>query len=249
MDLGGSVVMFVLALLSTLASLAKCYGYYKVVPRVKFFVDTKEYATVYGDYVEYGNNIDLFTKLLVLVEDPLFGCSDANDTAETLHPSYGEDSVFLLPEGDQCSGYERTQFAKREFDASGVIFYTTSGGNGGPPTDGNRDVKRRHARTKSSRRSLPTVVNLDLLSTQLSDLKSKLSTGSTVQVTIEARYQQGFQTSQTFYFVVFAFCILMLLSCLWFLMSYFKRCHYRWKARRNRVSVYIILYTYFSCLT
>ena len=242
---GSAIVMFLLALLSALTSLTECYGsYYRLVPRVQFFIDTKPYSSLEGDYASFGSTRDLEKKYLFLNEDSSFGCR-GDDTNETAIPSYSAGPVFLLPDSSSpCSVLEKTRYARKMHDASGLIFYRTSMSdvslNASAPTTGelrtssSRGDRRRETQTQSS--SVPTVVRLILLSEQLVELRSKLSTGSTLQVTIEAEIEQrGFRTTQTFYFVVFAFCILMMLSCSWLLLSYFKRCHYRWKLRRNQV--------------
>ena len=234
--------MFVLSLLSALASLAESnrYNDYRLVPRVKFFVDTRLYETIDGDYITYGNNIDIVMQLLYLVEEPSFGCERSMNDSE-IFPSFRTDSVFLLPDtSSPCSGYEKSKYARGTLGASGVIFYRISDEDNAS-VDNSLHTERQGRQTSSQSRSsstaTPTVLRLSLLSEQLSEFRSKLGTGSTLQVSIKAQIQQrGFKTSQTFYFVVFAFCILMMLSCSWLLLSYFKRCHYRWRMRRNQVS-------------
>ena len=244
---GGAIVVFLFALLSALASLAECYrSYYKVVPRVQFFIDTRPYATINGDYANFGGSRDLLSKFLILVEDSTFGCKGENN--DTSIPPNSVNSVFLLPDsGSPCSILSKSRYASENYDASGVIFYRTSSSDMQPnastttinslrtaTSSGNR---RRQTQTQSSSLSTVTIVRLTLLSGQLAELRSKVNTGSTLQVTIEAQIEEGgLRTTQTFYFVVFAFCILMMLSCSWLLLSYFKRCHYRWRLRRNQVS-------------
>lgn len=245
LDLNGSAgtaALFLLTLLSALVSLAESYTYrYKFYPKVQFFIDRKPYATVDGDYVAYGGSKDLSKQLLELVEDSSFGCTQTNETDTIL---YRVNSVFLLPDtSDHCSGFEKMQYVSNAYNAAGVIFYRTPGDNDKAPkntTPIDRQRRQTQTRTPSSNSGSPTVVRLSLLSEQLLEFRSKLRTGSTLQVTIQAEVQQRtFQTSQTFYFVVFAFCILMMLSCSWLLLSYFKRCHYRWRMRRNQASVHV----------
>ena len=219
--------MFVLALLSAMASLAECYSYYTLIPKVEFYVDRRLYATIQGDYVSYGSNTDL-TKLLYVVDDPFFGCMEANDTD---FPSYPTRSAFLLPESSHCSNTEKSKFASDTYDARAVILYRLSDSN-----DEEDRERRQTAKQTAQSTSGPTIIKVSILTKQLEHLLTTQSASSTIQVTVEAQLiQRGFRTTQTFYFVVFAFCILMLLSCSWLLLSYFKRCHYRWRLRRNQV--------------
>lgn len=240
---GAATVMFLLALLSAIISPTECYGsYYRLVPRVQFFIDKKPYATIDGGYTSFGSSRDLLEKLLILNEDPSFGCR-GNDANETTILSYSANSVFLLPDSSSpCSVHEKANYAYEVHRASGLIFYRTSmsdvvlNASAAATSEVRTAASRRDRRRQTQSSNVPTVVRLVLLSEQLLEFRSKLRTGSTLQVTIEAEIEQsGFRTTQTFYFVVFAFCILMMLSCSWLLLSYFKRCHYRWRLRRNQV--------------
>ena len=238
-----ATVMFLLAVLSAVISLVECYGsYYRLVPRVQFFIDKKPYAIIDGDYTSFGNSRDLLEKWLYLNEDTSFGCRK-NDANETTILSYSPNSVLLLPDSSSpCSVHEKTKYAQEMYRVSGIIYYRTSMSDTSRNASATTTGELRTAASRGDRRrqtqssSVPTVVRLILTSEQLAEFRSKLSTGSTLQVTIEADIEQrGFRTTQTFYFVVFAFCILMMLSCSWLLLSYFKRCHYRWRLRRNQV--------------
>jgi len=44
------------------------------------------------------------------------------------------------------------------------------------------------------------------------------------------------RSATTFYFVVFAFTILLLLSLTWFIFNYLRRCHHMYTVKRQRVS-------------
>ena len=242
---GAATAMFLLAWMSATISVSECYGsYYRMVPRVQFFIDKKPYATINGGYTSFGSSRDLIKKFLVLSKDPSFGCR-GNDANETAIPTYSADSVFLLPDSSSpCSVQEKANYALEMYGASGLIFYRTSVSDTSLNASATATSELRTAASKENRRRqtqsssapVPTVVRLLLLPEQLAEFRSKLSTGSALQVTIEAEFEQrGFRTTQTFYFVVFAFCILMMLSCSWLLLSYFKRCHYRWRMRRNQV--------------
>lgn len=218
--------MFVLALLSALASITECYSYYELIPKVQFLIDRQVFVAVQGDYVSYGPNTD-FSKILYVIDDPFFGCVGANDTAI---PSFPSQSAFLLPESSHCSNTEKSSFLSRTYEARGVVLYRLS------DSSDEEDRERRQTAQRPNSSRGPTVVKVSVLTEQIAQLVSKQSAGSRIQVIVEAQLiQRGFRTTQTFYFVVFAFCILMLLSCSWLLLSYFKRCHYRWRLRRNQV--------------
>ena len=45
------------------------------------------------------------------------------------------------------------------------------------------------------------------------------------------------RSATTFYFVVFAFTILLLLSLTWFVFNYLRRCHHMYTVKRQRVSI------------
>ena len=222
-------MFFVVTLLSALASLVECYSYYELIPKVEFVIDRQVYATIQGDYVSYGPNTD-FSKRLYVIDDPFFGCAtEANDTDV---PAYPTQSAFLIPDSSHCTITEKSSFLSSTYQARAVILYRLSNSN-------DEDRQRRQTAQRTSGQSSsrgPTVIRLNLLTEQLTRLLTRQTASSTIQVTVKAQLmQRGFRTTQTFYFVVFAFCILMLLSCSWLLLSYFKRCHYRWRLRRNQV--------------
>lgn len=52
-------------------------------------------------------------------------------------------------------------------------------------------------------------------------------------------YPPFFNQTTTFYFVMFAFCLLLLLALVWFAFNYLKRCHNVLSRRQARVCVYI----------
>lgn len=232
---GGGIVWFVLALLSALASLSECYSYYEWIPKIQFLINGQHYATIQGDYVSYGSSTDLSAKLLV-IDDPFFGCTaEANETDV---PAYPMQSTFLLPDSSHCTVSEKSTFLYSTYRARAALLYRLSDAN--DEDDRQRRQTGRPRTSSQSSSSGPTVIRLNLLTVQLTQLLTQQSAGSEVQVRVEAQLmQRGFRTTQTFYFVVFAFCILMLLSCSWLLLSYFRRCHYRWRLRRNQVLLYM----------
>ena len=227
--------MFVLALLSALASMVECYSYYELIPKVQFVIDRQIYATIQGIYIQYGPNTD-FSKLLTVIDDPFFGC--VGEANETDVPAYPTQSTFLLADNSHCSISEKSSYLYDTYEARAVIFYRLS--DEASEKD-NRQRRQTTQRTTGQSSNGPTVIRLNLLTEQVTRLLARQDAGSRLQVIVEAQLmQRGFRTTQTFYFVVFAFCILMFLSCSWLLLSYFRRCHYRWKMRRNQVLFYNI---------
>lgn len=225
--------MFVLALLSALASMVECYSYYELIPKVQFVIDRQVYATIQGNYIQYGPNTD-FSKLLSVVDDPFFGCAaEANETDVLAYPIR---STFLLPDSSHCTVSEKSSNLYSTYGARALILYRLSDE---ASEEDSRQRRQTAQRTSGQSSSGPTVIRLNLLTEQVTRLLARQDAGSRLQVNVEAQLmQRGFRTTQTFYFVVFAFCILMLLSCSWLLLSYFRRCHYRWKLRRNQVLFY-----------
>lgn len=170
------------------------------------------------DYVS-GSRKNVPSANLYVIDDREFGCPGYNHTNITL-PSTGY-FVMMLPYlgvNSPCLEYEKAQTIRNLWGASGLIFRYELG-----------DPQGGQLRDRPSRS--PTLSGITIVVVQL---QYKPPKGATVSITAE--YHQ-FQTSQTFYFIVFAFCILMLLSCLWFVMSYIKRCHYNVQRRRRRVSI------------
>ena len=180
------------------------------------------------DYSNSRRNIE--SAPLYVLEDENVGCpgyslSDLNITL----PSPNSYFVVMLPyvgTNEPCSEFIKAQTARNVWGASGIIFcYDPDDPRGGTLRD---------RPSRSPMLSSITIVSMERLLAN-TPLQEWINT-ETPYVTIEAKYHQ-FQTSQTFYFIVFAFCILMLLSCLWFVMSYVKRCHYNIQRRRRRVRI------------
>ena len=217
-----------MALLVTAFSLAAVVPgssslYYSMRPRVTISPgpgDREEFSAV-GDYdPDYvsSSRKNVPSADLYVIEDRWFGCPGNHSNNVTL-PSTGYFVVMLpyLGVDSPCSEYEKARTIRSVWGASGLIFRYEPG----DPQGGQLSNRPPSSSTLSG-------ITIVVLQLQYSPPK-----GATVSITAE--YHQ-FQTSQTFYFIVFAFCILMLLSCLWFVMSYIKRCHYNVQRRRRRVS-------------
>lgn len=216
-----------LALVFLLTTVPKCRSlYYQMRPTISIVAGDYRFSEV-GDYdPDYSSTRkDISSAALYAIDDENVGCpgyslSEMNITL----PSRGSYFVVMLPyvgTNRPCSEFTKAQTARNEWGASGLIFRYDPD----DPLDG----KLRDRPTQSQQLSGITIVVVKLA------LSLSLVDESIPFVSIMAHYHQ-FQASQTFYFIVFAFCILMLLSCLWFVMSYIKRCHYNVQRRQRRVS-------------
>lgn len=192
--------------------------YYELVPYITLRAQGLGSKTLIGDFASYSDRPNTDELPLVFVPDG-FGCPRWNDTINT---SSNSRFTLILRLTQDCADYEQAS-AAQQLGAEGVIFYYTPGSvynTLGP---------------KPNSRSPPLPIAVVSLELEDDDVQV-LMANSSPTVSIQEQYRQSFQTSHTFYFVVFAFCILMLLSCLWFALSYIKKCHYNVQNRRRRVS-------------
>lgn len=227
---------FAVSLLLAVLAITRCSSlYYQARPTINIVVDILRLSEV-GDYIyDYAKIMDIPNADLVVIEDSYFGCPEEDPSPATgsvknitLPP---KDSYFVvmlpyLGGNSPCSEFGKAVTARRVWGAAGVIYYYT-------PEDPQKGKLRRRPA------DIPAIENLSVTKVELSSFKinallSEVDKGLQPRVSVKAHYHP-FQTTQTFYFIVFAFCILMLLSCLWFVMSYVKRCHYSLQRRRRRV--------------
>lgn len=225
------------AVLSLLTLVPECSSlYYQVRPTIVISAVGAAPKTVVGEYdPDYTSNareaMNLKNMDLYVIEDINFGCPDyiPSNKSHSMYnytlPARNSGFVVMLPYrggGEPCLEYEKAETARNRWGASGVIFRY------GPndPRDGSlADRPDRSLR----------LTGITIVTMELTLYPALLNRQNLPTVSITAHYHP-FQTSQTFYFIVFAFCILMILSCLWFVMSYIKRCHYSVQRRRRRVS-------------
>ena len=197
--------------------------YYELRAHVQIDGFTK---TLLGDFAGYSSYGDTSGELILLEDD--FGCPGWSSN-RTFSSNY---ILFLRRTG--CSDYEQASTAFHLRPApNGLVFYYT------PDSDRDRLSPKPEDRPKLS---TMTVAITKIYPDDLARLDN-LDPGNPAQVRISGHYHQNFRTSQTFYFVVFAFCILMLLSCLWFVMSYMRRCHHSCRNRQRRVSFLSLIIT------
>ena len=220
----------VLVLFLTYTSLFnRCQALYlQYRPQVSISVGTFTVFQV-GKYAEYGNyEANIGPSGLALVPEVDFGCTPSlsHNATRAISPVSDGSFVVMIPmDLSQCSDYKKAAFAKLR-GASGVLFYYS----------GSESVKFSRG-SGLDRLSIP-VAAIELSDEALNSLQEELRNSNTTSrlISIIGDYYQSIQTSQTFYFVVFSFCILTLLSCLWFLLSYIRKCRMRAQRRRRRVS-------------
>ena len=223
---------FVLSLLFSLAviGLAKCsYLFNHLQPDITILADGLR-LSISGEYLlDFAVRKDVSNAKLIVVQDESFGCfSNTSANNNITLPSKDTYFVVMLPylaAGSPCTDYHKAVTAKEVWGAFGVIFYYTQ-----DYVLNSQGRRPDNALTITGISITKVVLSVD----EATALLSAYSSGFKLSVSVKAHLQQ-FQTTQTFYFIIFAFCILMLLSCLWFVMSYVKRCHYSLKRRRRRV--------------
>ena len=208
-----------------------------LVPRVTLSYETMQYRFE-GTLATYSNASISSTTGILLAPGSSFGCSDIDiipsvpgngsnssdvSSAEASKPASNpsEPFVVIVPK-TACEDYYQAAYAA-SIGARAVVFYSTQSG------------------TLTS--SLP-ILGIPVVYTGLSaedkDTLEVLLGLENAQVTVElidAYYY--YRTQQTFYFVVFAFTMLILLSLVWFVVSYMRRCYDTVRTRRERVREFV----------
>lgn len=127
--------------------------------------------------------------------------------------------IALLPLTD-CEHYTQVQYAQ-DMGAAGVLFYSSSSSS----------------RLTGYHSTVSIVVaSVVMQDHELDSLRRVLNLNNTL-ITIQTKNKTAtYRTSQTFYFVVFAFSVLVLLSLTWFIITYVRRCHDYCARSHTRVS-------------
>jgi len=224
--------LYYVSVLASVLELSSSSSFYHINrPLVTIQTTSLRLPPEVGEYVfDYASRRDIDRADLYIVEDPSFGCD--SDAYATNYSLPGRDSYFVvmipfLGNRSPCSEFTKAVAASEVFGASGIIYYYSPG-----DPQGGRLPRRPNSSPALLRFS---TTKIELASRNLAALLSEADKEGGMHVTVTA-YSHPIQTTQTFYFIVFAFCILMLLSCLWFVMSYVKRCHYSIRRRQRRVS-------------
>jgi hypothetical protein len=212
-------LLLTLVLCGWLVRTTLCYTY-ELRAHVTLTTDTNDYnpEVLVGYFASYSSvTVDRTRGRLVLADDT-YGCPGSNTTL----PKVGTSNSFIvvIPVSG-CNDYLQAKKAEQDSAAGVVLYYTLS------------DTSTDFASSDEGRLNIPvaiTEVGDDILS-HLTGRELPQYTG----VAIEGKHYAVFQQSRTFYFIVTAFCILILLSCLWFFTSYFRRCRYSMRNRRRQV--------------
>ena len=223
-------VLCILFVVASVIGLSKCSFYYHDRPLVTIQVGTLRLPVV-GVYVfDYATRRDVSAAELAMVEDANFGCESEPPMSNYSLPGKNSYFVVMVPivGGSNCSDYRKAVAASEVWGASGIIYYYS------PDDPRGGKLSRRPSSSPQLERFSATKIKLT--ARQAVTLFSEMDKGAMTRVSVTT-YSHPLQTTQTFYFIIFAFCILMILSCLWFVMSYLKRCHHSIKRRRRRVSV------------
>ncbi|XP_064404697.1 E3 ubiquitin-protein ligase RNF13-like isoform X2 [Halichondria panicea] len=197
--------------------------------------DSAIMETIVGDYADYGNHrIQLQHLKFLLIPDYDFGCSsqlNPNTTAAISKAvSTGNPFVLMIPlpldvdsaiSDTSCSDYKKATVAQ-SLSAAGVLFYYL------PSSSSSSSLTE-----EDPSLSIP-VAAIEISEDLLNSIQEQPEENSGL-VAILGYCYPSIQSSQTFYFVVFTFCILTVLSCLWFMLSYIRRCRLRAAMRRRRV--------------
>jgi len=228
-----SLRVIIALFVASVALIPKCYAFYwKLQPGVRFYdgpvgnSNSINTVTVVGDsYAGYnGQYVDINSAKLVIIEEARFGCDRtlSKNATDAINAVAGSEFVIMMPfDTSACSDY-RKAYVAQHIGATGVLFYYN-------------ERSREPNFSKGDREKLAILVAVIELP---DDNLEKLLDGRNY-VSITSKYVQALPTSQTFYFVVFSFCILTLLSCLWFILSYVRKCRSNAVRRRRRVSIHM----------
>lgn len=200
-----------------------CSVYWTYRPIVSFSYGTYD-QTFVGSYADYSRyEVSVFDNQLVLAAENAFGCTPASieSSNATIPQSGSRPFVIMMPLSySHCSDYEKASKAQ-ELGAVGVVFYYL-------PNSADNQL---HSQSRDGI-NIPVAV-IKISEESLSAIQLQLVT---TNVSIRGDHYSNLQTSQTFYFVVFSFCILTILSCLWFILSYVRKCRTASQRRQRRVS-------------
>lgn len=127
--------------------------------------------------------------------------------------------IALIPL-TECEHYTQVQYAQ-DIGAVGVLFYSSLSSS----------------RLTGYHSTVSIVVaSVVIKDHELESLRRVLDLNNTM-ITIQTKNKTtNYRTSQTFYFVVFAFSVLVLLSLTWFIITYVRRCHDYCARSHTRVS-------------
>ena len=199
--------------------LSQCYTYELRAHVTLRDEDYENEHLLVGDFTEYGKKSTEKTKGRLVSVDATYGCQGSNSTLEGASGAF----IAILPLSD-CNDYLQAKKAEQE-RAIGVVFYYTSDKDK-EWSSGEEDL------------SIPVaVIKVDV------DAVGRITgrdAPAYYSVEVEGQLYPVVPQQRTFYFIVTAICILILLSCLWFFTSYFRRCRYSFRNQRRQVSSIVL---------
>ena len=199
------------------------FGYtYELRPQVTFSGRGADPELVVGSFAGYGLESAQKWEGSLVLPDSTYGCPDSNTSLLFSHG--GEPFVVVLPLKVECDDYQQAERAGED-GAAAVVFYYTA------------DSEKDWWTSGSGENHLVIPVAVVEIWDEILDRLSGRESPPYTRVSIEGRHYAVPPRQRTFYFIVTAFCILILLSCLWFFTSYFRRCRYSVRNRRRQVSL------------
>ena len=186
------------------------------------FIDKTHRYQEYDSQLASYTNDSVFSFTGKLYEPPngLLTCSEHSNITDKLPDQPFIMFVPLPTSSTKCNAYKKAQKAE-ELGATGIVFY----------------YQRRSSQLELTRSSLKVVVTLVVLTEDELSLLKKEGNWTDTTIKIEIEDVSNYAGNQhTFYFVVFAFTVLVILSLTWFIITYTKRCHDYVTSKRRRVS-------------
>lgn len=198
-----------------------CYSY-ELRPHVTFAIDKSDAGDLLvGHFASYGRSGTEPVRGAFVLADETYGCPQSNSSLPTLLPS--GDFIVVIPLSS-CSDFLQAKKAEED-GTSGVVFYYKSDSGKTSLEEQDRGVGVPVAIVEPNEGVLS---HIDGEETQYT------------RVSIEGMTYAVFHQSRTFYFIITAFCVLILLSCLWFFTSYARRCKHTLRNRRRQVGVGVV---------
>ena len=213
------VLLLVVLYLSLYTVEADTKSHHSVLYTTTTFTDQRyAYKDEFGQLASYTNSSVTYVSGK-LYEPPsnLFNCSLPNGTVTGLP----EEPFIVFLQLDECH-YEHARIAEN-IGALGIVFFSEATST---------DLTLYHY-------PLKILVGLVTLSQEeLRSLHGILDFSDTTLAVQVNKYSTIPTNSSTFYFVVFAFTVLVFLSLTWFCITYVRRCYDRCTTKRRRVSQY-----------
>ncbi|XP_019855671.1 PREDICTED: RING finger protein 150-like [Amphimedon queenslandica] len=189
---------------------------------VTFSDDSKAYTrTLTGQVAGYSNLTSTPVRGSFYAPGDIFNtlsCIQERKRSPLYSPHNISAPFILVLRLGECDHYSQAKFAQ-DLGASGVLFHAPQ--------------------SKSSLTSyLATSLDIVVAFIKVPDatmIKYKTMLSSNATVTLRVRsVTSSIHASQTFYFVVFAFSVLVLLSLTWFSITYIRRCHQHFSRKYQR---------------